>query len=159
MDPHDFTTVTTLSNETRQAVKAAFDALSNWRDDTAAANGRCLAKVLDQMAATARVMGWPEQAISAMRQYLQNASKMQIGMIDKVMDAWEQQLKSPSAPLAVPQNLVEQLPGLSRSAFSGAMPELTPFAPWTFWLEVWQRNWQAMAPTRTPYASRNERVD
>ena len=154
----------TLSNETRQTVTAAFDALSNWRDETAAANDRCLTKVLDQMSDAARAMGWPDHVISATREHLLNASKMQTQMIDQVMDSWKQQLKSPTAPMAVPR-FINQISGLSWSPFPSSMTEMMPIggmplAPWKFWLqaaEMWQRQWMStMSAWTEPRSSRSQ---
>ena len=156
-----------MSNETRQAVTAAFDALSNWRDETAAANDRCLAKTLDQMSTAARAIGWPDAVISATRAHLQNASKMQTRMIDQVMDSWEQQLKSPTAPMGVPRNFADQMPGLSGSTFARPMSEMMQdggmaLAPWKFWLqatELWQRQWaSAMSTWTDPRASKSPKT-
>lgn len=138
MNSSDFRNIT-MSNETRQAVTAAFDALSNWRDETAAANDRCLAKTLDQMSTAARAIGWPDAVISATREHLQNASKMQTRMIDQVMDSWEQQLKSPTIPMGVPRSVVDQMPGLNGSTFASSMSKMMPdgvLAPWGFWLQA-----------------------
>lgn len=129
-----------LPKDARERVVAAFDALSNWRDEIETVNERCLGKVLDQMSTTARAMGWPDQAIKGTREFLENASKVQTDMIDQIMEGWKKQLRSPAAPMAFPRSLVSQVPGLSGSA----MPEFNPFTPWTFWMqaaEAWQRTW------------------
>jgi len=56
----DLRTLTSLNNEARQALTAAFDAMAAWRDETSAANERCLPKLLDQMTAVQHAMGWPD---------------------------------------------------------------------------------------------------
>jgi hypothetical protein len=122
---------------------ATFDTLSNWRDEIESVNERSLTKVLDQTSAVARSMGWPVQAVSATRDYLENASKMQTTMIDQFMAGWKTQLNSPIAPMAMPRSFNDQMPQLSGSTFAGAMP-FSPLAPWTFWMqaaEMWQRTW------------------
>src|SRR5215467_8560185 len=96
--------VSGMTKEMRNGVIAAFDALSNWRDEIETANERCLGKVLDQTSAVARSMGWPDQAIRATREYLERTSKVQIEMIDQITDGWKQQLKSATAPMAVPRS-------------------------------------------------------
>ena len=53
-------TPASLSNEARQALTAAFDAMSDWREGITAANERCLPKLLDQMTAVQHAMGWPD---------------------------------------------------------------------------------------------------
>jgi hypothetical protein len=138
-----------ITKEMREQLAAAFDALSNWRDEIENVNERCLAKVLVQTSGVARSMGWPDQAIRATREYLENASKMQTKMIDQIMDGWKQQLRSPSGPMAVPHSFTDQM---SQSTLGNAMPEFNPMAPWTFWMqaaEMWQRTWMPdMAPRK-----------
>jgi hypothetical protein len=71
--------------------------VSDWREEITGANERCLPKLLDQMTTIQRAVRWPEHWNAAAREHLVKASKMQTQMIDQIMDAWEQQLKSPSA--------------------------------------------------------------
>jgi len=133
---YDFANIPGMTREMREGVIAAFEALSNWRDEVETANERCLTKVLDRTSAIARAMGWPDQAITMTREYLQKASKVQVEMSDQVMDAWKRQLKSTAAPLAMPSSFAGQAPA--------ALPEFNPLAPWNFWLqaaEMWQRTW------------------
>jgi hypothetical protein len=54
-----------LSDEARQAVNAAFDAMSAWRIDTAKSNEKNSEQVIEKMAAAARALGWPEQIVDA----------------------------------------------------------------------------------------------
>lgn len=132
-----------MTKEMRNGVIAALDALSNWRDEIESVNERCLGKVLDQIAVVARSMGWPDQAISTTREYLERTSKVQIEMIDQITDGWKQQLKSTTAPMAMPRSFTGQMPG--------AMLEFNPLAPWNFWLqaaEMWQRTWMPEIPPR-----------
>ena len=139
----DFANIPGMTKEMREAVGAVFDALSNWRDEIETANERCLGKVLDRTSAIARSMGWPDQAIRTTREYLEKTSKVQVEMIDQVMDAWKRQLKSATAPMGVPSNFAGQVPA--------AMPEFNPLAPWNFWLqaaEMWQRTWMPEQPRR-----------
>jgi hypothetical protein len=131
----DFVNLPGTTKEMRDRLITAFDALTNWRDEIQTANERCLGNVLEQTSEVARSMGWPDEAVKATRQYLQNASKSQTQLIDQLMDGWKQQLKSPIAPMAVPRGLAGPTPG---------MQALGAFAPWTIWLqaaEMWQRTW------------------
>ena len=87
-------------------------------------------------------MGWPDQAVSTTREYLEKTSKVQVEMIDQIMDGWKQQLKSATAQMAFPGSFTGQIPE--------AMPEFSAFAPWNLWLqaaEMWQRTW--MPDTRS----------
>ena len=54
-------------------------------------------KVIDKMAAAAQALGWPEQIVDATRAQLQSITKLQIQTMDRMMDVWEEQLKSPMA--------------------------------------------------------------
>src|SRR6516162_15792 len=85
-----------LSNEARDAVNAAFDAMSTWRTETVNNSEKNLEQVIEKMAAAARAIGWPEQIVDATRSQMQTVTKTQIQMIDKMMDAWEEQIKSPN---------------------------------------------------------------
>jgi hypothetical protein len=139
----DFINVSGMTKEMRYGVIAAFDALSNWRDEIETVNERCLGKVLDHTSAGARSMGWPDQAIRTTRDCLERTSKVQIQMIDQITDGWKQQLKSATEPMAMPRSFTGQAPA--------AMPDFNPLAPWNFWLqaaEMWQRTWMPDVPSR-----------
>jgi hypothetical protein len=56
-----------LSDETRKAVNAAFDAMSTWRTETVDNSEKSFERVIDRMAAAARALGWPEQIVDATR--------------------------------------------------------------------------------------------
>jgi hypothetical protein len=136
--PSDFRSMNVpgVTKEVRERVTAAFDALSNWRDEIETANERCLDKVLDQTSAVARSMGWPDQAVKTTRDYLEQISKAQTKMIDSLMEGWKEQLKSPT-PMEIPHRFT-----IGPSA--SAKPEFNPLTPWTFWMqaaEMWQRTW------------------
>jgi hypothetical protein len=85
-----------LSDEARQAVSAAFDAMSAWRMDIANSNEKNSEEVIGKMAAAASALGWPDQIVDATHAQLQSITKMQIQMIDQMMDIWEEQIKSPN---------------------------------------------------------------
>lgn len=140
----DFKSIPGVSKEVRDELIATFDALSNWRDEVETVNERCLSKVLVHTSAVARAMGWPDQAIRATRDQLQNAAKAQTDMIDQIVDDWKGQLKSTTAPMAMPRGFAE---------LSSAFPkmEFNPLAPWTFWFqaaEMWQRAWMPDASSQ-----------
>src|SRR5262245_53477666 len=84
-----------LSDEARQAVEAAFDAMSTWRVETVDKSEKSIAQVIEKMAAAARALGWPEQIVNTTRTQIQSIIKMQIQTMDNIMDAWEEQIKSP----------------------------------------------------------------
>ena len=140
----DFKNITGITKEMRDRVMAAFDELSNWRDEIETANERCLGKVLDQTSAVARSMGWPDEAVKTTREYLQQTAKVQTQLIDQLIEGWKQQLKSPLAPIAIPPGLPGQASEAFTTKMAGAMKDFDALAPWKMWLqaaEMWQRTW------------------
>jgi hypothetical protein len=138
-----------LSGEARQAVNTAFDAMSAWRIDIANSNEKNSEQVIEKMAAAARALGWPEQIVDATRGQLQSITKMQIQMIDQMMDIWEAQIKSPnpmtasSAMLSKLKALPGALPASTRAnadAFAGAATN--PMQFWVQFAEQWQKAWR-----------------
>jgi hypothetical protein len=135
-----------MSKEIGDQLIATFDSLSHWRDEVEAVNERCLSEVLVHTSAVARAMGWPDQAIQTTREHLENAAKGQTDMIDQVVEGWKRQLKSTTAPMAIPRGFAA-----SGSAFPNAKLEFNPLAPWMLWLqaaEMWQRAWMPDAPSQ-----------
>jgi hypothetical protein len=143
-----------LSEESRKAMNAAFESLSKWRNDIADVADRNSVLVFDRMATAAKAMGWPSDLVDMTRRQMQQTTKMQLQMMDQVMDMWEQQMKSPGSPVQMPK-----LGGLSGfpSAFAGmggaqAFPSFPgfdlstmPSNPIQFWMqaaEMWQKSWQ-----------------
>jgi hypothetical protein len=149
MTASDVHKLTSLGSDARQAVTSAFEALEQWRDEIFSVNERHLTKVLDQVAASQRAMGWPDQFTSAAREHLTKASKTQTYMIDQVMDAWEHQLKSSNIPSGLFEGFKFQAPPLFGSAYMYPASEmmrlqeltLAPFKLWIQAAEMWQRNW------------------
>ena len=99
-----------LNEEARKAANGVCDAMSEWRDEVASTTEACTNKVLDRMGEAAKQMGWPRELVDATRSQFQQASRMQSAFIDQMMDAWQQQLKSPR----VPSGGIGQMPGLDR---------------------------------------------
>ena len=102
MSPRRFNpmSVPGLSSEVRKAVNAVFDAMSTWRTDTVNTSEKNIELVAEKMAAAANALGWPEQIVAATRAQMQSITKMQIQTMDRIMDTWEEQIKSPN-PLAM----------------------------------------------------------
>ena len=141
-----------LSDEARKAVNEAFDAISTWRSETLSNSEKNSEQVIDKMAAAARALGWPEQIVDATRDQLQNLTKMQIEMLDQMMDAWEEQIRSPDPITGASAMLskLKSLPGLSPAGSwpnAGEIP--TALNPLQFWMQAaqqWQKAWtDAMA--------------
>ncbi|MEO1205262.1 MAG: hypothetical protein AAFV45_02930 [Pseudomonadota bacterium] len=154
-----------LTAEARQSVSDAFEALAQWREDMAAANERYSGRVFDQMAKATKTMGWPENLVEQTRDHLKTSTQMQLEMMDKVMEAWQSQIKNADSAMASPRDFQEQMkaftppgggmPGMppGMSGFPGmpgmpGMPDMSnlgnmPMAPFQFWMqatEMWQKN-------------------
>jgi glycerate kinase len=134
-----------LSNEARNAVNAAFDAMSTWRMETVNNNEKNLEQVIEKMAGAARALGWPEQVVDATRSQMQSLTKTQIHVMDQMMDAWVEQVKSPN-----PSAMLYKLKSLPGFGAAGSWPaELSAMNPMQLFMqfaEQWQKAWSdAMA--------------
>ena len=125
-----------LDREGREAVNAVFDALSAWREEVAASTARYSQTILDKMATAATAMGWPKEVVEASRKHFEQASKMQSNMIDQLMAAWQEQLKS---PMSGPFNV--QLRRFTGMGLGASQIQIAPVQVWMDAAEVWQRNW------------------
>jgi hypothetical protein len=135
MKPRSFNpmSIPGLSNKAREAVKDVFEAMSDWRTETADDSGRNTKRVIEKLAVAAAALGWPEQIVDSARAQMQSVAEMQIRTMDHMMDVWEEQLKNPSTPSAM----------LSRLSIS---PNFGSAAanPLQFWMqsaEQWQKLW------------------
>jgi hypothetical protein len=143
-----------LSEEARRAMNAAFDALSEWRNELTGVTERNASTVFDKMASAAKALGWPSEFVDMTRQQMTQASRMQLQMLDQVMDIWEQQMKSPGSNISLPD-----MTKLAPLPFGGSMPGWAGFGsqmpgfdmqgmagnPMQFWLQaadMWQKSWQ-----------------
>src|SRR5437773_11188336 len=79
-----------LSDEAREAISSAFDAIAECHNEVAASRE----KVVTKIAQAARVLGWPNQVVSGMINQMQSVTKMQIQMMDHTMEVWREQIKS-----------------------------------------------------------------
>jgi hypothetical protein len=143
----DPTSIPALSNEARDAVNAAFDAMSTWRTEAVENNEKSLGQVIEKMAAAARALGWPEQIVEATRSQMQSVTKSQIQLMDQMADAWEEQIKSPN-----PGAMLAKLSSVSGSVPAGVWPsaaDMSAMNPMHFYMqffEQWQKAWSdAMA--------------
>jgi len=158
-----------VNEEVQTALTSAFESMCDWRQEAASQAERHGNRVFDKMSAAAKAMGWPPELVDMTRQQMQQASKMQIQVLDQVMDAWEGQVKNPGNGAGI------QMPGIPGSPFQfpnfGGMPGMSgmpgmpgmpgmmgmpgmpgmpdfgnmPTAPLQFWMqaaEMWQKNWQ-----------------
>jgi hypothetical protein len=134
-----------LSDEARRAVNDAFDAMSAWRIETAKNNEKNSEQVIEKLAAAARALGWPEQIVDATRAQMQSVTKMQIQTMDQMMDAWEEQIKSPNPMTGSPSAMLSKLTSMPGASPAGAWPSANalgatnPMQFWTQWMEQWQK--------------------
>jgi hypothetical protein len=140
----------TLSDEARKAVNAAFDAMSAWRIETAKNSEKNSEQVIEKLAAAARALGWPEQIVDATRAQIQSITKAQIQTMDQMMDAWEEQIRSPNAMSGLPMLAkLKSWPGVSPAGSwpgANALAATNPMQFWMQWAEQWQKAWtDAMA--------------
>jgi len=133
-----------LSTEARKALNAAFDAMSNWRTETVNTSEKGIELVIEKMAAAARALGWPEQIVDVTRAQMQSITKMQIQTMDRLMDAWEEQLKSPD-----PSAMLSKLKSLPSFGTASSWPSadafqkaaMNPFQAYTEFAAQCQKAW------------------
>ena len=133
-----------LSDEAREAVNAAFDAMSTWRIETAKNSEKNSEQVIEKLAAAARALGWPEQIVDTIRAQMQSITKMQIQTMDQMMDAWEEQIKSPNPMTGSPSAMLSKLKTLPGFSPAGSWPSADALAatnPMEFWMQ-WAEQWQ-----------------
>jgi len=136
-----------LSDEARKAVNAAFDAMSTWRIEIVDNSEKNSEQVIEKMAAAAQALGWPEQIVDASRAQMQSITKMQIQTMDQMMDAWEEQIRSPNPMTASPSAMLLKLKPLPSISPAGSWPNADTFQmaamnPMQFWMQVadqWQK--------------------
>lgn len=132
-----------VSEEARKAVNAALEAMSNWRAESVTSTEKNSKQVIEKMAAAARVLGWPEPIVDATKMQLQNVAKMQVEMMDHMMDAWEEQIKSPSNSSTLLSKL-KSFPNFGGGAGSwgkeaSLMGVFNPFQMYIQFVEQWQK--------------------
>ena len=89
-----------------------------------------------------------QQIAEAARSQLQGITEMQIKTIDHLMDAWEQQLKSPNPMAASPEMLskLQSVPGMGGAGTWPGAIAANPMEFWTQFAQQWQKSWSdAMA--------------
>jgi len=128
--------------------------MSTWRTETLNNSEKSLERVIDKMAAAAQALGWPEQIADTTRAQMESITKMQIQMMDQMMDAWEEQIKSPSPSSAILPKLKTlptfSAPGNLPTAVTSQMAALNPFG---VYMQIAQQ-WQTHGRTRWPFGSK-----
>jgi hypothetical protein len=134
-----------LSDEARKAVNAAFDAMSNWRTETAKSSEKNSEQVIEKMAAAARALGWPAEIVDAIGAQMQGITKLQIQTMDHIMDAWEEQIKTPNPQ--TPAAMLSKLKSWPGFGPAGSWPSadlsqhgaMNPLQIWMQLAEQWQK--------------------
>ena len=138
-----------LSDDARKAVNAAFEAMSTWRNEIVNSEKNS-EQVIEKMAEAARELGWPEPIVDATRMQMEAIAKMQIQTMDRMMDTWEEQIKSPNSSSTMLSKLTS-LPnfGPVGSWPNADNPQMAALNPFQFYMQVaqqWQKTWaDAMA--------------
>lgn len=137
-----------LSDDAREQVTKAFESMSQWRDQMNELGEKNTGAMFDQMAQAAKSLGWPAEFVEMSRNQVQTASKMQMTMVDQVMDTWQQQVSAFGDP-SVKMPSMPQWPGFSMPSATGAafpgfggMQAANPMQMWMQAAEMWQKNWQ-----------------
>ena len=101
--------------------------------------GRVLVLII--LADAARALGWPEQIVDATRSQIQGITKMQIQTMDQIMDAWEEQIKSPNPSQPILSKLTSFPSPLPIDAWSSAsqMASMNPLQIYMQFAEQWQK--------------------
>ena len=138
-----------LSDDAREAVNAAFEAMSTWRNEIVNSEKNS-EQVIEKMAEAARELGWPEPIVDATRMQMEAITKMQIQTMDRMMDTWEEQIKSPNSSSTMLSKLTPLLNFEPVGSWPNAdNPQMAALNPFQFYMQVaqqWQKAWaDAMA--------------
>ncbi|AGK56324.1 hypothetical protein HYPDE_23188 [Hyphomicrobium denitrificans 1NES1] len=130
-----------LSKEAQEAVSNAFDAVAKWNKEL----GSSTENVAQKMAIAARAVGWPDHIVTAISSHVQSITQLHIHMMNHMLDAWQEQIKSPNPMSNFPAAMLSKLqswPGLSGTS---GWPSIEAFgSQGRFWIQIgeqWQKNW------------------
>jgi hypothetical protein len=107
-------------------------------------------QVIEKMADAARELGWPNQIVDATRMQMEAIAKMQVQTMDRMMDTWDEQIKSLNPASTMPSKLTS-LPnfGPVGSWPNTGNPQMAALNALQFYIQVaqqWQKAWaDAMA--------------
>ena len=157
-----------LGDDQRKAMTAAFDAMSNWRQELNSMQEKNSAAVFDKMSSAAKQLGWPAEMVDMTRQQMQGVAKMQSQAIEQVMDVWEKQATQPGAKFEMPKFPgMPGMPGMptfpgmpsfggmggggmfpgmpdmsSMMGNAGSNPMMMPMQIWMQAADMWQKSFQ-----------------
>jgi hypothetical protein len=116
----------------------------------------CSAKY-QAVATAARKLGWPQQIVDATRAQMQGITEMQIQMMDQMMNAWEEQIKSPSPSSAILSKL-KSWPALSPAGSwpSSVTSQMAAFNPFGVYMQIAQQWQKACADTMAFWTKADE---
>jgi len=143
----DPTSIPGLSNKAREAVTSVFEAMTAWQSETAKVGEKNSKQVFDKMATAAAALGWPEQIVDAARAHIQGIGDMQAKTMEQIRNAWEEQLRNPTA--ASPEAMLSKLKSMPGFGSASSFPNAEAFqaaaaAPPALWMEFgkqWQQFW------------------
>ena len=143
----DLTSIPGLSSKAREAVTSVFEAMTAWQSETAKVGEKNSKQVFDKMATAAAALGWPEQIVDAARAQIQGIGDMQAKTMEQIRNAWEEQLKNPTA--ASPEAMLSKLKSMPGFGSASSLPnaealQAAATAPLALWMEFgkqWQKFW------------------
>ena len=99
------------------------------------------------MATAAAALGWPEQIVDAARAQIQGIGDMQAKTMEQIQNAWEEQLRNPTA--ASPEAMLSKLKSMPGFGSANSLPnaealQAAATAPLALWMEFgkrWQQFW------------------
>lgn len=129
--------------KSRQMFKEGLDAMTKWRDEMTALTERNSTAVFDKLGEAAKAVGWPDSIVTTTKQQMLNASKMQSDMMDHMVKAWQDQLKSPgnTGPFlgSLPTSLKPPFGGNNPMDFTNLA--MAPTQIMLQSMEIWRKNW------------------
>jgi hypothetical protein len=113
--------------------------------------------VIEKMSAAAAALGWPEQIVDAARTQMQSIAEMQIQTMDRMMGAWEEQLKLTDPMTASPSAMLSKLKSFPDFGPAGSWPSAEAFQkaainPLQFWMQFAEQWQKSLAATMTFWA-------
>ena len=144
-----------MGEDTRKSVSQAFDAMEKWRGQLNDMGEKNSEAVFDKLTEAAKTLGWPTEYLEMSRKQVQQASKLQVQIVDQMMEAWEKNLsavgKGGQPPMFPTFPAMPNFPGFSPPA-AGSSPfpgfgdlSAGPMMPLQLWMqaaEAWQKSWQ-----------------
>jgi hypothetical protein len=134
-----------LSKEAQDAISDAFDAVAEWHKEL----GSSTENVTRKMAIAAQAVGWPNQVVTAITSHVQSITHLQIHMMNHMLDAWQEQIKSSNPMGPFPTVMLTKLQSWPGRSGTFGWPSIEAFGNLSndqgqFWMQIgdqWQKNW------------------